>query len=223
VESFNTMYEGKRILVTGGAGCIGGNLCAELSKLNVDKVIILDDLSSSYEWNMPRAKNIKFVRGSILEDLDLGKGFLSAGVPVRCRGGRGAIRFRMYPGGIAEQVEGWSKNMARGAQGAAPVVLACLVLWITGTASAAFFAVRWCVTGPTFAALQALVFYFLYAGQFLWMLRRAGNFGPLTALVFPGHLLFAVQNPGGAADIHERRAAFDALHDPGNDFAFLVA
>jgi UDP-glucose 4-epimerase len=68
VESLNEYYEGKRILVTGGAGCVGSNLCTELSKLNAEKVTILDDLSSAYAWNIPRAKNIEFVRGSILDD-----------------------------------------------------------------------------------------------------------------------------------------------------------
>ena len=61
-------YEGKVILVTGGAGCIGTNLCRKLAELNAEKVIILDDLSSAYEWNIPRAKNIVFVKGSILDD-----------------------------------------------------------------------------------------------------------------------------------------------------------
>lgn len=61
-------YQGKTILVTGGAGCVGSNLCKKLSSLNARKVIILDDMSSAYEWNIPRAKNIQFVNGSILDD-----------------------------------------------------------------------------------------------------------------------------------------------------------
>ena len=61
-------YEGKVVLVTGGAGCIGTNLCRKLAELNREKVIILDDLSSAYEWNIPRANNISFVNGSILDD-----------------------------------------------------------------------------------------------------------------------------------------------------------
>ena len=68
MEDINSQYEGKTILVTGGAGAIGGNLCQKLSELNAKKVIILDDLSSSYEWNIPKAKNIMFVNGSILDD-----------------------------------------------------------------------------------------------------------------------------------------------------------
>lgn len=68
-------YEGKTILVTGGAGCIGSNLCRKLSELGAKKVIILDDLSSSYEWNIPKSGNILFVKGSVLDDEVLRKVF----------------------------------------------------------------------------------------------------------------------------------------------------
>jgi len=68
MENYCSDYDGKIILVTGGAGAIGGNLCRKLSELGAKKVIILDDLSSSYEWNIPQAKNIMFVKGSILDD-----------------------------------------------------------------------------------------------------------------------------------------------------------
>jgi len=68
MEDYYSEYDGKTILVTGGAGAIGGNLCRKLSELNAKKIIILDDLSSSYEWNIPKAKNIMFVKGSILDD-----------------------------------------------------------------------------------------------------------------------------------------------------------
>jgi nucleoside-diphosphate-sugar epimerase len=61
-------YEEKIVLVTGGAGCIGTNLCRKLAELGAEKVVILDDLSSAYEWNIPRADNISFVNGSILDD-----------------------------------------------------------------------------------------------------------------------------------------------------------
>jgi UDP-glucose 4-epimerase len=68
MEDLFTEYDGKTILVTGGAGAIGGNLCRRLSELNAKKVIILDDLSSAYEWNVAKGKNIMFIKGSILDD-----------------------------------------------------------------------------------------------------------------------------------------------------------
>ena len=45
--SIENEYEGRVALVTGGAGCIGTNLCRKLAKLGARKVIILDDLSST--------------------------------------------------------------------------------------------------------------------------------------------------------------------------------
>ena len=68
-------YENKVVLVTGGAGCVGSNLCKKLAELNAKNVIILDDLSSAYEWNIPNAKNIKFIKGSILDDEMLKRAF----------------------------------------------------------------------------------------------------------------------------------------------------
>ncbi len=68
-------YEGKKILVTGGAGCIGSNLCKKLSELDTENVIILDNLSSACEWNIPQAENIQFVQGDILNDEDLKRVF----------------------------------------------------------------------------------------------------------------------------------------------------
>lgn len=61
--------------MTGGAGCIGGNLSKKLSELEAGKVIILDDLSSAYQWNIPQADNIEFIYGSVLDDEILKKVF----------------------------------------------------------------------------------------------------------------------------------------------------
>lgn len=68
-------YGGKTILVTGGAGCVGSNLCRKLSELNAANIIIFDNLSSAYEWNIPKADNIQFVKGDILNDEDLKRVF----------------------------------------------------------------------------------------------------------------------------------------------------
>jgi 4,4'-diaponeurosporenoate glycosyltransferase len=137
-----------------------------------------------------RAGGHRAVRASILEDIDLGKRFLVAGIPVHCFGGTDSVSFRMYPGGLAQLVEGWSKNMARGAAGSHPLVFACLALWFTGLFSSAFFTVRWGCSGNPFAAVESVLFYLLYAAELLWMLKKVGNFGPLSALFYPLHLLF---------------------------------
>ena len=63
-EAFN----GKIVLVTGGAGAIGSNLVKALNNLETKKIIIIDDLSSSYEWNIPISPKIAFIKGNILDD-----------------------------------------------------------------------------------------------------------------------------------------------------------
>ena len=61
-------YEGKTVLVTGGAGCVGSNLTKALSELNAEKVIILDNMSSAYEWNVPDYDQIELIEGDIRDD-----------------------------------------------------------------------------------------------------------------------------------------------------------
>ncbi|MBC2708719.1 MAG: NAD-dependent epimerase/dehydratase family protein [ANME-2 cluster archaeon] len=68
MEDVYSEYEDKVVLVTGGAGCVGSNLCKKISELNAKKVIILDNLSSAYEWNIPDAENVAFINGDILDD-----------------------------------------------------------------------------------------------------------------------------------------------------------
>ncbi len=70
-------FKDKTVLVTGGAGAIGGNLVRALDKLDTKKIIILDNLSSSYEWNIPQGPKIQFIRGDILNDENLKWAFKS--------------------------------------------------------------------------------------------------------------------------------------------------
>ncbi|WP_295722001.1 NAD-dependent epimerase/dehydratase family protein [uncultured Methanobrevibacter sp.] len=68
-------FEGKTVLVTGGAGCVGSNLSRKLADLGADKVIIFDNMSSAYHWNIPEKDNIEFIKGDILNDEDLKRVF----------------------------------------------------------------------------------------------------------------------------------------------------
>ena len=72
---FRKSFKDKTILVTGGAGAIGSNLSRALADAGAAKVIILDDLSASYSWNIPNLPNVLFVKGSITNDVDLKRVF----------------------------------------------------------------------------------------------------------------------------------------------------
>lgn len=72
---YRKAYKGKIILVTGGAGCIGSNLTRTLLELDVAKVVVLDDLSAAVEWNIPKDKRVKFLKGDVALDDDLKRCF----------------------------------------------------------------------------------------------------------------------------------------------------
>jgi nucleoside-diphosphate-sugar epimerase len=46
-----------------------------LNWLPTKKIVIIDDLSSSYEWNIPTGPKIKFIKGSILDNRKLKQAF----------------------------------------------------------------------------------------------------------------------------------------------------
>jgi len=75
MEDYLKHWKDKKVLITGGAGSIGSNLTAALSKLGTKLVIVLDDLSASYDWNIPSCPNVLFVRGTIIDDIALKRVF----------------------------------------------------------------------------------------------------------------------------------------------------
>ena len=68
-------YKDKIVLVTGGAGAIGGNLCSALADTGAKLVLILDDLLSGYSWNIPKKRNIMFVKGDVADEVSLKRVF----------------------------------------------------------------------------------------------------------------------------------------------------
>ena len=62
-----------KVVVTGGAGFIGANLCLTLAaEESVDQVVVLDDFSTGSPENLANSPSVKVVEGSILsvDDLD---------------------------------------------------------------------------------------------------------------------------------------------------------
>lgn len=68
-------YKGKKVLITGGAGAIGSNLTAAIAKAGAQCVIVLDNLSSSFKWNIPSLPNVMFVEGDVTDDCVLKRVF----------------------------------------------------------------------------------------------------------------------------------------------------
>jgi 4,4'-diaponeurosporenoate glycosyltransferase len=130
------------------------------------------------------------VRGAILDDVALGRRFQAAGIPVHCLRGAGTVAFRMYPRGPRDLVEGFTKNFGLGFRTAGAFALVPTFLWIAGFFLAAGRLLIALVLPDHPGLTLWAVGYLLYAGALAWQLRRLGNYGPFTALLFPVPLLF---------------------------------
>ncbi len=75
MEDLSDTFRHKTILLTGGAGAIGSNLASALIAFDAKRILVIDDLSSSYEWNIPTDPKIRFLKGDILDDKDLDRAF----------------------------------------------------------------------------------------------------------------------------------------------------
>ncbi len=75
MEQYLNDYNGKNILITGGAGCIGSNLSRALTEAEAARIVILDDLSAAEKWNIPIAPNVVFIQGSVLDEGALKRAF----------------------------------------------------------------------------------------------------------------------------------------------------
>ena len=74
-KGYLNAYEGKVVLVTGGAGAIGSNLVKALADSGAKMVIVFDDFSSGVRWNVPHLPNVLLVEGSILDEEKLKRVF----------------------------------------------------------------------------------------------------------------------------------------------------
>src|SRR2546427_2176977 len=75
MDDLSETFHLKTVLVTGGAGSIGTNLVNALASFDVKRIVVLDNLSSAYEWNLPRGPKIHFLHRDVTRDEDLRQPF----------------------------------------------------------------------------------------------------------------------------------------------------
>ena len=132
------------------------------------------------------------VKGDVVEDLALGEKLKKRNLPIHCYGGQGSISFRMYPNGIRELIDGWSKGFATGARMAHIPLLVATIAWIGSGISATVSAIGAVWSMQNSAIVWWTLAYLAYAIQVHWMASRVGTFKLYTALLFPVSLLFFV-------------------------------
>ncbi len=130
------------------------------------------------------------VRDSIVEDVALALRYKEHGLPVSVFEGSEEFSMRMYPGGICQLWEGWTKNFASGAAATSPLRLGATVLWV-GTLLSTVLRFRRLDWSKPRSFLPDMLFYVASAIQVGHMGRKLGNYKYLTSLAFPVPLVFA--------------------------------
>jgi len=114
------------------------------------------------------------VRGAVVEDLALAR-VMPRAVAVLAR--EQQVEYRMYPLGMRQLVEGWTKNTAIGANSVPRWSAALIIVWVVSLCGGPLTSV-WC--------------YVLSAAQVAVMSRRVGNFGVVSAMLYPLHAIVFV-------------------------------
>ncbi len=124
------------------------------------------------------------VQARVLENFWLAGQFRAVGIRVRSAMGRGVLSFRMYPNGLRELIEGWTKGFASGAGQTPRGTMFLIVLWMIGLMLPPLCGL---VTGdwPRWGAV-----YLLCAVQVGWFSRQLGAFRWYTASLYPVPLVF---------------------------------
>lgn len=124
------------------------------------------------------------VRGAIAEDVALAAVAERMRVPVRSLLGGRLVDYRMYPAGLRQLAEGWTKNLASGGAATPPLRLAAVAVWVTASLQAAL-SVGAAVLDGDGTPLLPLAIYVLFAAQFLVLTHRIGRFHRATSALFP--------------------------------------
>jgi len=124
------------------------------------------------------------VRTAVAEDVALGIAYRDAGLPVAIRLGGDRVRFRMYPAGVRQLAEGWTKNMATGAK-AVPLHRSLGAFWwIAGSGSAAI-SLPFVPGNAGVAATTGIALYLAFVVQLRMMARRTGTFSWPAIALYP--------------------------------------
>lgn len=122
------------------------------------------------------------VRHEVAEDVALGDRFRAHVLPVRGHLGGNAVRFRMYPLGLRQLAEGWTKNFATGARRTRPLTLVAVVAWIAA----------YIVAAANVRSMNVIdiAVYALAVAELALFARRLGDFRWWAIVAYPVALAF---------------------------------
>lgn len=121
------------------------------------------------------------VRGSVLENLTLSSLICASGARILCLGGRDTLHMRMFPQGLGQMSDSWTKAFIHGAAASDGSILASAVVWISALWSTALLL----IAPRDFGRLSLAFVYLMFSLQLAWLARQLGSYRFLTFLLYP--------------------------------------
>lgn len=120
------------------------------------------------------------IKSEILDDLNLGAKYRAAGIPVVNFLGHDLVSFRMYPGGIKSELQGFGKGAVLSTANLAASTTVLVALWLIGLIVSESFLFLW---GNQAWLLAALAGYVIYTLQIFYLIQYVGKFGKLMPFI----------------------------------------
>ncbi len=121
------------------------------------------------------------VRGCVLENVNLAHLIRTSGARILCLGGRGTLHMRMFPEGLGQMSDSWTKAFIHGAAASDGIVLASAAVWISALWSTALLL----IVPHDYGRLGLAVVYLLLSLQLVWLARQLGSYRFFTGLLYP--------------------------------------
>lgn len=141
------------------------------------------------------------VRSFVLENFNLAHLIRTSGARILCLGGRGTLHMRMFPEGLGQMSDSWTKAFIHGAALTDRSVLLSAVVWISALWSAALLL----IVPRDYGRLGLAAVYIMLSLQLVWIARQLGSYRFLICLLYPLPL-------GYYCAVFGRSAARRALH-----------
>ena len=159
------------LLMAAGAGGFGA---FARTKLFGQSLLIPRDIYFAVEGHAA-------VRSFVLENLNLASLLHNAGYRMLCLSGRDTLQMRMFPEGLRQMSDSWTKAFVHGASVSGSFVLSCSAIWISSLWAAAIML----VAPSTVALIPFATAYLLLSLQLFWFARQLGNYPFATCLFYP--------------------------------------
>lgn len=128
------------------------------------------------------------VKSLVLENVHLKQNLHANNIPTLSFTGRKILSFQMYPSGMRDLIEGWTKGFASGAQKTPAITMLTLIGWMTG--------LMFTLIAPNFAGCDGelemvwspLIICSMI--QLFWLGSKVGRFNSLLIILYPIPLIF---------------------------------